>query len=273
MYCTGEMQLQLDFDPIPQVCHWPARHPDGPEEGKAIQQWPQPTTIKDLQHCLGFANFYHHFIANYCQICTPLTSLLKNQPKSWSPALNITFNKSKEAFCTAATLVHLYLDLPFMVKVDASTTGVGAVLSGRVNHPNSIHVPSILHQFEAITDHRNLECLHDAKRLSPRQAPVGAILHLVHLHCHCHLHCHQLFEAKEKNNTALIQRVLFISYLCILVSFPRISASLGCERRMQGKKTRMEESKWMLFVYWNVLYHSNVTSKLHLLCSRDLPCC
>lgn len=53
----------------------------------AIRSCSQPDTIKDLQHFLGFSNFYHWFIPNYSSVSSSLTSLLKNQPKSlsWNP--------------------------------------------------------------------------------------------------------------------------------------------------------------------------------------------
>uniref|UniRef100_A0A672PXP9 TIAM Rac1 associated GEF 2 n=1 Tax=Sinocyclocheilus grahami TaxID=75366 RepID=A0A672PXP9_SINGR len=54
---------------------------------QAVKDWPQPTTIKELQSFLGFSNFYRRFIAKFSQICVPLTSLLKNKLKSpsWTP--------------------------------------------------------------------------------------------------------------------------------------------------------------------------------------------
>ncbi len=32
---------------------------------KAIQDWPLPKTVKDIQKFLGFCNFYHHFVKDY----------------------------------------------------------------------------------------------------------------------------------------------------------------------------------------------------------------
>lgn len=43
----------------------------------AVSQWKEPQTIKELQHFLGFANFYRRFIKNFSLLATPLTSLLK----------------------------------------------------------------------------------------------------------------------------------------------------------------------------------------------------
>ncbi len=34
---------------------------------EAVMNWPQPTTIKEMQRFLGFANFYRRFIAHYSQ--------------------------------------------------------------------------------------------------------------------------------------------------------------------------------------------------------------
>ncbi|KAI2653738.1 Transposon Tf2-11 polyprotein [Labeo rohita] len=81
------------------------------DQGKvdAIQKWPQPNSIKELQRFLGFTNFYCRFIKGYSSITAPLTSLLRDP------------------------------ELPFMVEVDASTTGVGAVLSQAVSEPAILH--------------------------------------------------------------------------------------------------------------------------------------
>ena len=48
---------------------------------QAIQDWPKPRKVKDIQSFLGFANFYRRFIFNYSKITIPLTRLTcKNTP-------------------------------------------------------------------------------------------------------------------------------------------------------------------------------------------------
>ncbi|KAK3516722.1 hypothetical protein QTP70_022517 [Hemibagrus guttatus] len=113
------------------------------DKGKvaAIKDWPTPTTVKELQSFLGFANFYRRFIQNYSSISNPLTSLLRNKPKylSWTTSAEEAFNTLKEAFTTTPLLVHADPDKPFIVEVDASTTGVGAVLSQQQGNLSCLH--------------------------------------------------------------------------------------------------------------------------------------
>ncbi|KAK3539324.1 hypothetical protein QTP70_000236 [Hemibagrus guttatus] len=174
----------------------------------AVRDWPAPTMVKELQRFLGFANFYRRFIQNYSSIAHPLTSLLRNKPKSlaWSPAAEKAFNLLKKAFTTAPLLVHPVPNKPFIVEVDASMTGVGAVLSQQQGNPSRLHpcaffsrklnpaernydignrellavklaleewrhwLEGAKHPFTVLTNHKNLEYLRAAKRLNPRQA-------------------------------------------------------------------------------------------------------
>jgi len=41
---------------------------------ETIQCWATPSSVKDVQHFLGFANFYRRFIKGYSKITTPLNN-------------------------------------------------------------------------------------------------------------------------------------------------------------------------------------------------------
>ncbi|KAK3518635.1 hypothetical protein QTP70_006078 [Hemibagrus guttatus] len=176
----------------------------------AVRDWPTPTTVKELQRFLGFANFYRRFIRGYSSVTSPLTNLLRNKPKTlvWTPAATHAFQTLKQAFTTAPLLVHPDPELPFIVEVNASTTGVGAVLSQQQGNPQKLHpcaffsrklnpaevnydignrellavklaleewrhwLEGAKHPFTVLTDHKNLEYLRAAKRLNPAR-PAG----------------------------------------------------------------------------------------------------
>ncbi|KAK3545548.1 hypothetical protein QTP70_008157 [Hemibagrus guttatus] len=172
-----------------------------------VTELPNPTTIKELQWFLGFANFYRRFIRNYSSVAGPLTSLLQGKPRrlSWSDQAQAAFIKLKDSFTTASILHHPHPDLLFVVEVDASSSGIGAVLSQRQGIPGKLHpcaffsrkltateanydvgnrellsIKTVLeewqhwlegahHPFLVLTDHRNLDYLRSAKHLNPRQ--------------------------------------------------------------------------------------------------------
>ncbi|KAK3509524.1 hypothetical protein QTP70_000538 [Hemibagrus guttatus] len=106
-----------------------------------VTEWPMPTTIKELQRFLGFANFYRHFIRNYSSVVGPLTSLLQRKPKrlSWSDQAQVAFSRLKKNFTMAPILRHPDPDLPFVVEVDASSSGIGAILSQCHGVPSKLH--------------------------------------------------------------------------------------------------------------------------------------
>ena len=41
-----------------------------------IMEWPEPTSYREVQVFLGFANFYRRFIAKYSKIALPLMAML-----------------------------------------------------------------------------------------------------------------------------------------------------------------------------------------------------
>ncbi|KAK3574627.1 hypothetical protein QTP86_011543 [Hemibagrus guttatus] len=104
---------------------------------QAATEWPSPYTVKELQRLLGFANFYRRFIHNYSSVVGPLMSLLKGKPwrLAWMDQAQAAFQGLKGCFTSAPILHHPDPDLPFVVEVDASSSGLGAVLSQRHVRP------------------------------------------------------------------------------------------------------------------------------------------
>ncbi|KAL0154280.1 hypothetical protein M9458_050393 [Cirrhinus mrigala] len=207
----------------------------------AVVSWPEPTTIKELQRFLGFANFYRRFIQNYSLITTPLTNLLSGKPRTllWTPEAAEAFHSLKSAFTQAPLLTHPDPDLPFVVEVDASTTGVGAVLSQYHGTPKVLHpcgyfswklspaernydignrellaiklaleewrhwLEGAIHPFQVITDHKNLQYLRDAKRLCPRQARCTQTSAGLSTRLHAHLPGHWASRGQQYSLAAI----------------------------------------------------------------------
>ena len=68
------------------------------EKIKVIQQWPTPTSVKEVQAFLGFANFNRQFIKNYSQMATPLTELTKKDVEyRWTERQQKVFQQLKDA--------------------------------------------------------------------------------------------------------------------------------------------------------------------------------
>ncbi len=103
----------------------------------AVLKWSLPSTIKELQRFLGFANFYRRFIRGFSSVAAPLTSMTRKGSSRlhWSSTAREAFQELKQRFTTAPILHHPDPSLPFIVEVDASNIGIGAIMSQRRGSP------------------------------------------------------------------------------------------------------------------------------------------
>lgn len=100
------------------------------EKYRAIEEWPCPKTVKEIQLFLGFANFYRRFIEEYSGIVIPLTHLTcKDTPFLWTRMCEEAFLKLKEAFAGALMLAHFNPNFPIIVEMDASDYAVSGIIS------------------------------------------------------------------------------------------------------------------------------------------------
>ena len=100
------------------------------EKVRAIQEWPVPYKVKDIQSFLGFCNFYRHFIPSYSNITIPLTRLTQSKVKwDWSESTNSAFETLKAAFNTPAILHHWEPKCQITVETDASDYAIAYILS------------------------------------------------------------------------------------------------------------------------------------------------
>ena len=100
------------------------------EKIKAIQDWPKPCKVKDIQSFLSFVNFYCRFIHEYSDIVIPLTHLTwKGIPWSFSDDCHIAFQHLKDTFTSAPILTHWLPDHPIIVETNASDYAISGIIS------------------------------------------------------------------------------------------------------------------------------------------------
>lgn len=96
---------------------------------EAIENFPRPKCIKDVQRLMGLAGWYRRFIKNFSEITTPISELEKKSVKfEWNEERENAFKKLISALTSAPILANPRYDLPFEIQADASKTACGAVL-------------------------------------------------------------------------------------------------------------------------------------------------
>ncbi|KAF8751837.1 hypothetical protein RHS01_08459 [Rhizoctonia solani] len=97
---------------------------------QAVQEWPVPTKVKEVQSFLGFANFLRQFVANFSHMARPLHNLVrKDTPWKWDTREQEAFKGLKDAITNAPVLCHADPTKPYFLETDASGAALGSILS------------------------------------------------------------------------------------------------------------------------------------------------
>ena len=101
-----------------------------PSKTKKVADWPVPTTPKEVQQFLGFANYYRRFVKDFATIARPLHRLTeKNNSFQWTPECQLSFEQLRNQLVSAPILAYPDFTKEFVLDTDASDVGIGAVLS------------------------------------------------------------------------------------------------------------------------------------------------
>lgn len=128
-----------------------------PSKTAAVNNWPTPKNIKQLRGFLGLTGYYRRFIKHYGVISKPLTQLLKKGTQfQWTPQANEAFELLKQALSTAPVLSIPDFGKQFIIEIDASDMGMGAVLM-QDGHPVSLLSKAFCPRNQALSTYE--ECL------------------------------------------------------------------------------------------------------------------
>lgn len=100
------------------------------EKVQAVKDWPIPTSLSGLKSFLGLASYYRRFVRGFSCVAAPLFRLLqKGETFVWSQECHTAFTALQDALVNAPVLSPPDPNLPFILDTDASSVGLGAVLS------------------------------------------------------------------------------------------------------------------------------------------------
>ena len=92
---------------------------------RKMATWPTPTCQR-VQQFLGLANYYRRFVKNFSTLANPVHRLTEKNVSWRQEAAEVQL---KQRLTSPPVLAHPDFSLPFILDTDASSSGLGAVLS------------------------------------------------------------------------------------------------------------------------------------------------
>ena len=99
------------------------------EKTRSMQVFLTPKLAEEVQKFIGLINYFRELIPNYAKLASPLQELSRKNTKfEWNKQRNMAFIELKLKLCAEPVVQLPNLNKPFILKTDASGTGMGAVL-------------------------------------------------------------------------------------------------------------------------------------------------
>ena len=100
------------------------------EKINAVKRAPAPQNVSELRSFLGMVQYYHSFLPGLATMLAPLhRPLQKNVRWEWTDDCRKAFEACKQGLTSDSLLVHYDLSRRHRLAGDASSYGLGAVLS------------------------------------------------------------------------------------------------------------------------------------------------
>lgn len=113
-----------------------------PDKIEVVSKWQRPNHVSKLRSFLGFASYYRRFVEGFAKLAAPLHRLVaeligtksrkpseRSLADAWTQECEQSFEGLKARLVSAPVLTYANFSLPFILEVDASYSGLGAVLS------------------------------------------------------------------------------------------------------------------------------------------------
>ena len=135
---------------------------------RALLEAPSPTNTQPLRSFLGAVNYYRRFISNLSTILAPLNQLLQQGRKwSWGKEQELAFTEAKKQLTSTQVLTHYDPQKPLVLSCDASSYGVGAVISHQLDNGDEKALSIIfgVKRFQQSIQGRHFTIMSDQKPL------------------------------------------------------------------------------------------------------------
>jgi len=102
------------------------------KEVVAVKEFPIPQSVSQVRQFLGLTSYYRHFIGQFAGIADPPHKLTRKDVEwNWTEEQQEAFDTLKAKLIEAPVLAYPNFQHEFVLEIDASRKGLGAVLSQR----------------------------------------------------------------------------------------------------------------------------------------------